>query len=148
MTVPPIAVGVGAGLVLALFLAPATGTALGRLAEARAGRVILADAVARAQAPTPPLVPTALAAPSPETLVAQIRERAKAGGVLVEEAAPQASGSLAVVRVRLSGPEKSVIALVDAIERGQPLVRLRGWRLAALTGGGVRLTGEAVAARR
>lgn len=50
---PPIAVGGIAGLVAALLLAPAAGTALGDLAKARAERARIAALAARPAAPPP-----------------------------------------------------------------------------------------------
>jgi len=143
----PLVAGAGAGLLAALLLAPATGDALGRLADARAEQAQLVTAVAEAKRPASALVTPGLAVADALALAVRIRERAKAGGVLVEQAEPLGSDRLALVRLRLSGPEKSVIAMIDALEREAPLVRLQ-WQLTALPGGGVRLSGEAVAARR
>jgi hypothetical protein len=148
MNVPPLALGAGAGLLLAVVLAPATGTALGTLATARAERAKLAQAVAAPEAASGPLVAPGLAlGGDAAALAANIRARARSGGVLVEEASAVSAGTLAIVRLRLSGPEKAVVALSDSLERDTPLVRLRGWRLVAIEGG-LRLTGEAVAVRR
>lgn len=143
----PIAWGVGGGLALLLALAPSVGTALGRLGAAREDRATLSAALAAPPAARGPLVAKGLALSDPQALVAQIRERARSGGVLVEEAVPmQGSGALITIRLRISGPEKAVIALADALEREAPLVRLRSWRLAAIEGG-VRLSGDAVAVK-
>lgn len=143
----PIAWGVGGGLALVLALAPSVGTALGRLATAREERAALTAALAAPPAARGPLVARGLALRDPQALVAQIRERARSGGVLVEEATPvRGEGALIAIRLRISGPEKAVIALADALEREAPLVRLRGWRIAAIEGG-VRLSGDAVAVK-
>lgn len=145
MKPPPLAIGAGAGLLLALLLAPATGTALGKLATARAERTKLAHIVA-----APEIARTSLVAPGlalSGDLASNIRERARSGGVLVEEATQVSSETLVIVRLRLSGPEKAVVALADSLERDAPLVRLHGWRLVAIEGG-VRLTGEAIAVRQ
>ncbi|MEI9928423.1 MAG: hypothetical protein WDN44_12910 [Sphingomonas sp.] len=76
-------------------------------------------------------------------LDAGIRARARSGGVLVEEiAALPSDGPVIAVRVRLSGAEKAVLALVDGVERGTPLIRLRAWRLSPTADGGVRLTAK------
>ncbi len=149
MKVPPLAIGAGAGLLLALLLAPATGAALGKLAAARTDRAMLAAQLAAPQGPPPPLVVSGLALEGDGArLAANIRERARSGGVLVEEAADiTGPGRVVVLRLRLSGPEKAVLALADSLERDAPLVRLRSWRLMGIAGG-VRLTGEAVAVRR
>jgi len=145
MKLPPLAIGAGAGLLIAALLAPATGTALGKLGAVRAERARLTAQLAAPQGAPPPLVVSGLALGG--DLAASIRERARSGGVLVEELADVSpAGRLAVLRLRLSGPEKAVLALADSLERDTPLVRLRGWRLAGIEGG-VRLTGEAVAVR-
>lgn len=143
------AAGVALGLLAALALAPATGSALGGLAKARAQRAEVAGAIAASKAPVAPLVAPGLATPDAAALAGRIRALAKNGGVLAEQVEPAGgSGALIAVRVRLSGPEKAVVALADALEREAPLVRLRGWRLVPIAGGGLRLSGEAVAVRR
>lgn len=149
MRAPPLAIGAGAGLLLALLLAPATGTALGKLAQARAERTRLERQLAGPVAPPAALVVSGLPLGGDAVLLAaNIRERARGGGVLVEEVTDVSGpGRLAVLRLRLSGPEKAVLALADALERDAPLVRLRNWRLAAIEGG-VRLTCEAVGVRQ
>lgn len=149
MKLPPLASGAGAGVLLALALAPATGSALGKLDAARADRAKLTAQLAEPQGPQPPLLVSGLPlGGNAELLVANIRERARSGGVLVEDIADVSpAGRLVVLRLRLSGPEKAVLALADSLERDAPLVRLRGWELAGIDGG-VRLTGEAVAVRR
>jgi hypothetical protein len=154
MSARPVLIGMGGGLIAVLALAPATGGALGTLASAR-GKL----AAMRAQAAAP-VGNTALVQPGlplgvrdvgagRAAIVAKVQQLARSGGVLVEETGPMpASTVLAAVRIRLSGSEKAVVALADALERGRPMIRLRGWRLDAAPGGGVRLTGEAVAAWR
>lgn len=148
MNLPPLAIGALGGLAVAALFAPATGTVLGELAAARGERARLAAEIA-APKRTAPLVAADLALQGGgDALVARIRERARAGGVLVEEAAPlKGDGALVVVRFRASGPEKAVIALADALERETPMVRLKRWKLVAIPGG-VRLSGEAVAVMR
>ncbi|RYE04294.1 MAG: hypothetical protein EOP61_01135 [Sphingomonadales bacterium] len=151
MKVPPLAIGVGAGLLVAVLLAPATGDAIGKLGTARAEHARLAAIAAS------PAVGSALVAPGLEVRAADIaaaraammqrvQTLAKAGGVLVEEtsAAPAAPG-LAALRIRVSGAEKAVVALADAVERAKPLMRLRRWRLDPVPGG-VRMTGDLVTA--
>ncbi|WP_423602260.1 hypothetical protein [Sphingomonas sp. MS122] len=147
--------GVGGGLAVLALLAPATGTALGKLMRAREAA---AGARLAAAAPRPAAVPLAapgLRAPgASETeaargLAGRVRRLAAEGGVLVEQAAPVVAGEgLARLRLRLSGPDKAVVALADRIERGTPLTRFAAWRMTALPGGGLRLEGEAVAAWR
>ncbi|MDG2533976.1 hypothetical protein P6144_09990 [Sphingomonas sp. HITSZ_GF] len=154
MKLPPLAIGGIAGLVVALLLAPATGTALGTLAAARAEHARLAVEAARPAAPPPLLAPglalgVADEAAGRAAIMLRVRALAQAGGVLVEEqsAAPAPAGVVAL-RIRVSGAEKAVVALADALERGKPLMRLRGWRIEPIPGGGVRLIGEVVAAWR
>jgi len=149
----PFAIGGAAGLAGMALLAPATGEALGRLATARAERARLESAAVAPRATTP-LVPPglAIAARSDDEAVARLAARIRAlaaqGGVLVEEAAPAGgAGSLVTVRLRVSGSEGAVLGLVDALERGTPLVRFARWRVEG-AGGTVRLTGETVASWR
>lgn len=146
----PLLWGAGAGLVLALVLAPWTGAGLGRLAQARAERDRLAALLAAPQAAPPLLAPDqGFPAPQVAGIVPRIERLAQAGGVLVETLAPaSAPPPLIGLRVRLSGPEKAVLALADAIEREQPVLRFRAWRMVPAEGGGVRLSGELVGAVR
>ena len=153
MKIPPLVIGAGAGLIVALLLAPATGTALGQLSAARTERDRL-TALAKTPADDAALVAPGLAlgvadqAAGRAAIMARVRQLAKAGGVLVEEtSAVSAPDALAAVRIRASGQEKAVLALADARERARPLVRFRGWRVEPIQGG-VRLIGEAVAAWR
>jgi len=147
--------GVLGGLTAAAALAPATGTALGKLAHAReaAGKAQAAVS-APARAPVP-LIAAGLRAPggneaaAARGLVAHVRKVAAAGGVLVEQVAPGRGGEgLVKLQFRLSGPDKAVVALVDRIEREAPLLRFAAWRASALPGGGLRIEGEVVAAWR
>lgn len=154
MRLPPLAIGSGVGLGIALLLAPATGTALGRLASARAERARLA-ALATEPVPPPALAAPGLALGAPDpaagrsAIMARVQTLAKAGGVLVEEtSAARAPAELVALRIRVSGTEKAVVAFADALERARPLMRLRSWRVEPVPGGGVRLTGEAIAAWR
>lgn len=147
----PLLSGVLAGLVLAVLLAPWTGAALGALAKARAARAATMAAAAAPSASAPILRPE-LAFPR-GTASAAVRARidrlARGGGVLVESVTPAvAPAPLALVDLRLSGPEKAVLALVDALERERPLVRFRAWRIVPAEGGGVRLSGTLVGAVR
>lgn len=148
MKVPPLWAGAGAGLALMLVLAPATGNALGELSRARAERTGLARAAAAPPADAALVAPDLVTSGGADALIARIRDRARAGGVLVEEiAALPGDGKLVAVRLRLSGAESAVLALADTLERGTPLVRLRAWRLTPIPEGGIRLLGEAVAVR-
>lgn len=147
----PMLWGLIAGLLLAALLAPWTGTALGALARARSARAA-ALAVAAAPASNLPVLRPELAF-APGTAAAAVRARierlARGGGVLVESVRPAAAPPpLVLVELRLSGPEKAVVALADALERERPLVRFRTWRIVPAEGGGVRLSGTLVGAVR
>jgi hypothetical protein len=147
--VPPLAVGAGGGLLLALLLAPSTGTALGNLASARADRAKFA-ALAGGQEPArAPLVAPGLAAGEDIALLTtRIRSRAHDAGVLVEEIrTAKDAGGLIRIRVSFSGTEKAVVALADALERETVLVRLQNWKLVPIEGG-LRLTGDALAVKK
>lgn len=147
MKVPPLGWGIGAGLLAMALLTPLTGSALGGLSSARGEQAKLAAAVAAPETARAPMVVQGQALSDPAALALRIRELARNGGVLVEETAPPSGTALIAVRFRISGPEKAVIALADALERETPLVRLRDWKLVAIDGG-VRLTGEAVAVKK
>lgn len=150
---PPMAIGGIAGLGVALLLAPATGSALGDFAAARAERARLAALAGRPASPPPLLAPglglhAADVAAGRGAILSRVRALARSGGVLVEEASvAQAPAGVAALRIRVSGAEKAVIALADALERGRPLMRMRNWRIEPIPeGGGIRLIGEVVAA--
>lgn len=152
MKLSPIPAGAGIGLLAVLLLAPATGNALGKLAAARAERARV-EALAAAPSVTPALLAPGLAiraadaAPARAAMMNRLQGLAKAGGVLVEEtSAARAPAGVAALRVRISGAEKAVVALADALERERPLMRLRSWRIEPVAGGGVRLIGDLVAA--
>lgn len=150
-----LAAGLGIGLAVVAVLALPMAEALSGLWSARQQR---ADLEARLVAPAPavaPLTAPALAikagdrATASRDLARQLRARAASAGVLVETLAPTAPlPGLVMLRLRMSGPEKAVIALTGEIERGTPLTRFRSWRVAALSDGGVRVEGEVVAAWR
>lgn len=143
--------GIGGGLIAAFLLAPATGTALGNLARVRGARAEAAAVVA-APVSTLPLVAPGLRTGGGDparALAGRVRSLAAQGGVLVEQAdAVAAQGGLVRLRVRLSGPDKAVVSLIDRIERGTPLMRMRSWTAAALRDGGLRIEGEVVGAWR
>lgn len=150
MRLPPLALGAGAGLVMLALLAPVTGKALGELAAARSARAQLVQAAAFPERRAP-IVANGLALAAPDSaaaraaMMARLQRLAKAGGVLVEETnGIEAPDGLAALRIRVSGAEKAVLALADAFEREQPLMRFRGWSIEPVAGG-VRLAGEAVA---
>ncbi|WP_294258295.1 hypothetical protein [uncultured Sphingomonas sp.] len=147
----PILWGVLIGLLLAALLAPWTGAALGRLAKARAARASAVAALAAPASDSAVLQPD-LAFPRAEAIGAirgRVERLAHGGGVLVEALAPAAQPApLVMVELRVSGPEKAVLALADAIERERPLLRFHSWRVEAVAGGGVRLSGVLVGAVR
>lgn len=149
MRFPPLAAGAGAGLLLALLLAPSTGTALGKLSAARSEKARLAAIANAPERPRPPLVAPGLAVGSDSALlVARIRGRAHDAGVLVEElSVARAQGALIRLRISVSGSEKAVVALADALERETLLIRFERWKLVAVEGG-LRLSGQALAVRQ
>ena len=147
--------GIGGGLLALALLAPATGTALGKLARAREAAGEARAAVRAPMVRAAPLIAAGLRAPggnetaAATALASRVRRLAAEGGVLVEQAARAPGGEgLVRLRLRLSGPDKAVIALADRIEREAPLTRFSAWQMAALPGGGIRIEGEAVAAWR
>ncbi len=79
----------------------------------------------------------------------RVRVAAKANGVLIEtlKAAEPIGPGIARVELSMSGPEKAVLTLGDAVERGGRGVRWENWELAAVPGG-VRLTGTVAIAWR
>lgn len=147
--------GIAGGLAAVALLAPATGTALGKLERARAAATearVAANAPVRAAVP---LTAAGLRAPggneaaAAAALTQRVRRLAADGGVLVEQATRIRGGEgLVKLQLRLSGPDKAVVALTDRIEREAPLLRFSSWQVTALTGGGLRIEGEAVAAWR
>ncbi|MFV0624482.1 hypothetical protein ACBY01_10790 [Sphingomonas sp. ac-8] len=140
-----------AGLALAAALCVPMAAALDRLADARAARSQLAAALAAP--PRTPVVVPALAIPAADRaaaarrLAAQLRAAATGDGLLVETLAPADPGApgLVALDLRLSGPEKAVLAFVDRAERDRPLARFARWRVEAGEGDSVRLDGRLVA---
>ncbi len=150
-----VAAGLGGGLIAATLLAAPLAEALSGLWSARQTRADLTASLTAAPAPVRPPVTPSLAiaagnrASALRNLAARVRTSAAAAGVLVEALAPGASQTgVVTLRVRLSGQEKAVIAMLDGVERGTPLIRFRSWRVSALADGGVRVEGEMVAAWR
>lgn len=147
--------GIGGGVLALALLAPATGTALGKLTRARDGAARAGAAASAPPARPMPLTAAALRAPggteaaAATGLAARVRRLAADGGVLVEQAVRVPAGDgLVRLKLRLSGPDKAVVALTDRIEREAPLLRFASWRATALPGSGLRLEGEALAAWR
>ncbi|QDX25596.1 hypothetical protein FPZ54_05910 [Sphingomonas suaedae] len=155
MRIGSIAVGLVGGALCWLLLAQPMAESVTRLVSARQTRANLA---ARLEAPPAPQSPIAAAGAAlradtrmaaTRAMAARIRTAAAGAGVLVEALSATDPGpGLAGVRVRLSGPDKAVIALVDGIERDAPLIRFREWRATPIADGGVRIEGEMVAAWR
>ncbi len=148
-----LAAGLGGGLVAAALLAFPLADALEGLWSARQTRADLTASLAAPPEPVRPLVAPGLAiaaadrASAARTLAGRIRASAASAGVLVEALSPAPPhAGIVTLRVRLSGPEKAVVAMIDETERGTPLTRFRSWRATALAGSGVRVEGEMVAA--
>ncbi len=148
-----VAAGLGGGLIAAVLLAVPALDALVELWAARQVRANLAASIAAPPEPVRQLVAPGLAIAAPDraaaarTLAGRIRGSAASAGVLVEVLSPTPSqAGIVTLQVRLSGPEKAVVAMIDGIERGAPLTRFRSWRASALADGGVRVEGEMVAA--
>lgn len=143
--------GVLIGLLLAVLLAPWTGAALGGLAKARAARAALVE-TGEAPVGKAAILRDELAFPRRDPVAAvraRIERLARGGGVLIEAIGPGAvPAPLVSIDLRISGPEKAVLALADTIERERPLLRFRAWRIASVEGGGVRLSGTLVGAVR
>jgi hypothetical protein len=145
--------GLGGGLVAAALLAFPVADALVELWSARQTRADLTATLAAPPSPVRPLVAPGLAIAAADrasaalSLAGRIRASAASAGLLVETLSPVPSqADIVTLRVRLSGPEKAVVAMIDGIERGTPLTRFRSWRVTALADGGVRVEGEMVAA--
>jgi hypothetical protein len=126
-------------------------SALDRLADAREMRSRLTAALQAPPAPPTILPALALAAPDRNAaargIAAQLRAAAIAGGLLVETIAPADPGApgLVALDLRLSGPEKAVVAFADRTERARPLARFATWRVEAGEGGSIRLDARLVA---
>lgn len=142
-------IGGGIGLVLAALAWSGAADSLARLDAARA---MAADARAAA-APVDRLADAAWrrrarsATAALSAVAIDARRRAQANGVLVERAvaaAPDGPG-LARLDLSLSGPEKAVLTVADAIEREGAGTRWAAWRLTAAPGG-VRLSGSVAVA--
>jgi hypothetical protein len=143
--------GVIAGAALAALLMPVAVESLDHLAQLHAARAANA---AQAASPAPDTadlrLPSGSAARGAALLVARVRRVAGSNGVLVERAGAgkPLSPGIAEVDVALSGSEKAVLSVADAIEREMPGTRWRTWRIAAMPGGAVRFQGEAAVAWR
>lgn len=140
-----------AGLLLAAAFALPMAGALDRLADARETRDRYAAALH--SPPSPPVVAPDLTFAAPDRMAAtrrlagQVRAAATAAGLLLEAAAPADPGAPGLIAfdLRLSGPEKAVVAFADRIERGRPLARFARWRVEAGEGGSIRLDARLVA---
>lgn len=145
------AAAVVAGLLLAAALSLPMAGALDRLADARETRDRYAAAVRTPERSAPVAPELALAAPDRATatrqLAGQLRAAATADGLLVETIASANPGApgLVALDLRLSGPEKAVLAFADRAERGRPIARFARWQVAAGEGGSIRLDARLVA---
>ncbi|MFV1919506.1 hypothetical protein VPH46_08775 [Sphingomonas sp. MJ1 (PH-R8)] len=142
------AAAVVAGLLMAAAFCIPMAATLDRLADARETRSRLAVALHAPPPPAPIAPELALAAPDRATATrraaGQLRAAATAAGLLVEGITPAAAPPPGVVLLdlRLSGPEKAVLAFADRAERGRPLARFAGWRVEAGEGGSIRLDAQ------
>lgn len=146
----PLWAGAAGGLLVAAATALPMASALDRLEDARAAR---AEARTLLTAPPPPpvIAPAAMlvaadAGTAARRLATRWRQEAVRGGLLVETIAPAAApaAGLAAIQLRVSGPERAVLAFVDSVERGTPLQRFDRWSLTA-DGASVRLDASLVA---
>lgn len=142
------AAAVVAGLLMAAAFCIPMAATLDRLADARETRSRLAVALHAPPPPAPIAPELALAAPDRATATrraaGQLRAAATAAGLLVEGIAPAAAPppGLVLLDLRLSGPEKAVLAFADRAERGRPLARFARWRVEAGEGGSIRLDAQ------
>ncbi|UUL83942.1 hypothetical protein [Sphingomonas qomolangmaensis] len=142
------AIGGASGLAIALAASWPMLGAIADLNEARAAQAALAAEIAAP--PVPRMLADARLTPAPDAATAsrraalRLRRAATAGGVLVETLEVTDPAAPHVVRLTLSasGSEKAVLAFADGIERGDPVLRWRRWRLASVSGGAVRVEGE------
>ncbi|UZK70516.1 hypothetical protein OKW76_05595 [Sphingomonas sp. S1-29] len=148
MTLRWTAIGGTTGLAIALAASWPMLGAIADLGNARAAQAALAAEIAAS--PLPPMLTDPQLTPAPDAATAvrratlRLRRAATAGGVLVETLAPTEAAAPRVARLTLSasGSEKAVLAFADGIERGDPVLRWRRWRLASVSGGAVRVEGE------
>lgn len=148
------AIGAAGGLIAALLLAWPAADAWFDLAEARGERMAAEAELARpASAPAPLLragqAPTASDVATARAALAQaVRGAARGQALLVEELAPAPAlgPRTAAVRLSLSGADKGVLAVLDALEGTAPAARFQVVSVEALPDGGLRLKGTWVAA--
>lgn len=146
--------GAMGGAVAALLLAWSAADAWFDLADARGERVVVEAELAR-PAPSPaPLLSGAQALTAPDAAAARgamaqaVRRAARGQALLVEELAPAPAFGprTAAVRLSVSGGDKAVLAVMDALEGVAPAARFQAMSVEALPGGGLRLKGTWVAA--
>ncbi|MBD8678184.1 hypothetical protein [Sphingomonas sp. CFBP 13720] len=137
------------GALVAVLLSIPAARALDALARARVDHA-KARATVMAGMPGPVAIAGAFpaddAADARARLAARLRGDAARGGVLIESLVsdPAAPATLAVLTLRASGPEKAVVAFVDALERSPRPVRMAQWRMTP-TPGGVRIDARVIA---
>lgn len=147
----PILIGALTGGALAIAIWPSAQDALARYDVARVAAAQDQAAAGIDRLPVATFRLVAGSAPRAQAIAAaRLRNAARAGGVLIERLAPMPPLGPGIARVGLtiSGSEKAVLTLADAMERGGRGMRLRGWKIEALPGGAVRLSGELAAAWR
>lgn len=146
--------GAAGGLIAALLLAWPAADAAFDLADARGERAGVEAELAK---PAPALAPLlragqALTAPDAAaaraTLAQAVHRAARGQALLVEELAPAPAIGPRTVAVRLSvsGGDKGVLAVLDALEGAAPAARFQAVSVEALADGGLRLKGTWVAA--
>lgn len=148
----PLLIGGPAGLLLAALAWPVM---LDSLAQLDQIRTAASEDAARVE-PTDTMAGAGFRLRSGSVQAAQravamrLRQMGKANGVLIERiAAGEALGpTLSLLTVELSGSEKAVLSVAAAMESEGPGVRWRQWRLSAVSGGVVRLSGEVAIAWR
>lgn len=148
------AIGATGGLIAALLLAWPAGDAAFDLADARGERAAVEAELAR-PAPAPATLlraGQALTAPDAAAARAELAKAvhwtARGQALLVEELAPAPAlgPRTAAVRLSVSGGDKGLLAVLDALEGTAPAARFQAVSVEALPDGGLRLKGTWVAA--
>lgn len=148
MTLRWTAIGGASGLAIALAASWPMLGAIADLGNARVAQAALAAEIAAPALPRvladPQLTAAANAATAARLATRRLRRAATAGAVLIETLEVTDPAAPHVVRLTLSasGSEKAVLAFADGVERGEPVLRWRRWRVASVSGGAVRVEGE------